>query len=122
MSQFLTRSVILTAILGAAIWALSTYTEMHIPEVLYIVVLGFFAISLMLFKSLLKGHEKSPSRFVTAFMGAVSIKMLATMIFLAVYLYLNSEHRIETAMSVFIIYIAFTALLSASIISELKDK
>lgn len=122
MSQFLTRCVVLTVILGAIIWGLSSFSEVHVPQILYVVVLGFFGITMFLFNSLLKANEKSPSRFVSAFMGAVAIKMMATMIFLTVYLYLNTEHRIEMAMSVFFIYISFTVLLSSSIISATRGE
>ncbi|MCB0760102.1 MAG: hypothetical protein KDC12_01175 [Flavobacteriales bacterium] len=122
MSAFITRSIALTAILGGIVWALTRFSEVHLPEVIYLVILAFFGLTVMLFRSLIRANEKSPSRFVSSFMGAVAIKLLATMAFLGVYLYLNKDHRIEMAMAVFVVYIAFMIILSSSVISTLREK
>jgi hypothetical protein len=121
MSKFLTKGVILTAILGALLMAVMQLAKLAIPETLYLVILGYFGLTIFLFQSMLKAHAKSPARFVTSFMGAVAIKMLATLFFLAAYLYINKENRVEMAMSVFVIYISYTVLLSSTIISEVRD-
>lgn len=121
MSKFLTKGVILTAILGALMMAVKQFTELVVPEALYLVILGYFALTFFLFKSLVKAQAKSPARFVSSFMGAVAIKMLATLFFLAAYLYINKENRVEMAMSVFVVYISYTILLSSTIINEVRD-
>ena len=121
MSQFLTKGVILTAILGALVMAGNNFTELVIPETLYLIILGYFGLTAFLFQSLVKAQAKSPARFVSSFMGAVAIKMLATLFFLGAYLYINEENRVEMAMAVFVVYISYTILLSSTIINEVRD-
>jgi hypothetical protein len=121
MSQFLTKGVILTAILGGLMIAVKQFTALVVPETLYLIILGYFGLTYFLFKSLVKAQAKSPARFVSSFMGAIAIKMLATLFFLAAYLYLNEENRVEIAMAVFVVYISYTILLCSTIINEVRD-
>jgi hypothetical protein len=53
MSKFLTKGVILTAILGALLMAVMQLAKLAIPETLYLVILGYFGLTIFLFQSML---------------------------------------------------------------------
>jgi hypothetical protein len=93
-----TAAVLLTGIYGLSL-------VMTMPIVLYIAVVFFGLLTVVLYRNILQANEKSPRRFVTAFMGSVTIKLLVTLAFLAIYLYFDRVNKVQVALGFFVIYI-----------------
>jgi hypothetical protein len=96
--------------------------NLHITIVLSCVVVGYAIIAYLLHKNILKSNEKSPQRFVTAFTGGIAVKLFASVIFLAIYMYFKQESPVLVALSTFCIYIVFNILLIASLLKVVNKK
>jgi hypothetical protein len=90
------------------------------PIVLYIAVVFFGLLTVVLYRNILQANEKSPRRFVTAFMGSVTIKLLVTLAFLAIYLYFDRVNKVQVALGFFVIYIGYTIVLVKSLTTHLN--
>ncbi|NQX90679.1 MAG: hypothetical protein HRT74_00775, partial [Flavobacteriales bacterium] len=86
-------------------------TEFPIPTFLLWTILGYALLNLLLFQFLEKGNKLSPARFVTAFQGAVGLKLLFSIGVVALGLYLVEDHRKTIAIGVMLIYAFFTVTL-----------
>jgi hypothetical protein len=108
-----TAAVLLTGIYGLSL-------VMIMPIVLYIAVVFFGLLTVVLYRNILQANEKSPRRFVTAFMGSVTIKLLVTLAFLAIYLYFDRVNKVQVALGFFVIYIGYTIVLVKSLTTHLN--
>ena len=108
-----TAAVLLTGIYGLSL-------VMTMPIVLYIAVVFFGLLTIVLYRNILQANEKSPRRFVTAFMGSVTIKLLVTLAFLAIYLYFDRVNKVQVALGFFVIYIGYTIVLVKSLTTHLS--
>jgi hypothetical protein len=108
-----TAAVLLTGIYGLSL-------VMTMPIVLYIAVVFFGLLTVVLYRNILQANEKSPRRFVTAFMGSVTIKLLVTLAFLAIYLYFDRVNKVQVALGFFVIYIGYTIVLVKSLTTHLS--
>jgi uncharacterized membrane protein YobD (UPF0266 family) len=81
----------------------------------------FGLLTVVLYRNILQANEKSPRRFVTAFMGSVTIKLLVTLAFLGIYLYFDRVNKIPVALGFFVIYIAYTIVLVKSLTTHLGN-
>jgi hypothetical protein len=108
-----TAAVLLTGIYGLSL-------VMTMPIVLYIAVVFFGLLTVVLYRNILQANEKSPRRFVTAFMGSVTIKLLVTLAFLAIYLYFDRVNKVQVALGFFVIYIGYTIVLVKSLTTHLN--
>jgi hypothetical protein len=68
--------------------------------------------------SVAQANQKSPARFITAFMGGVSIKLLITAASVGIFAYLNKEQKVEIALIVGIVYIIYTIILVSSLLKQ----
>jgi hypothetical protein len=109
-----TAAVLLTSIYGLSL-------VMTMPIVLYVAVVFFGLLTVVLYRNILQANEKSPRRFVTAFMGSVTIKLLVTLAFLGIYLYFDRVNKISVALGFFVIYIGYTIVLVKSLTTHLGN-
>jgi hypothetical protein len=94
---------------------------LDLPVALYFSVVGFGALTFLLYRNILKANEKSPRRFVTAFMGSVSIKLLLTALVVGVLIYFDKAHKAQLAVGMMVIYVAYTVVLVRSLTNKLTD-
>jgi hypothetical protein len=94
---------------------------LDLPVALYFSVVGFGALTFLLYRNILKANEKSPRRFVTAFMGSVSIKLLVTALVVGVLIYFDKAHKAQLAVGMMVIYVAYTVVLVRSLTNKLTD-
>ncbi|MCC6599682.1 MAG: hypothetical protein IT223_03305 [Crocinitomicaceae bacterium] len=110
------KNLLLTC--GILLSALFVLNQMNVPfpAVLFAVVPVYALLAYYLYTIMRRSEAKSPARFVSAFMGVISIKLLLTVTFLGIYIYFFREQKLALALGVFIIYIAYTLL----IVKELR--
>ncbi len=110
---------------AAALLLVATFLlqqTLQLPVALYYAVVGFGILTLMLYRNILKANEKSPRRFVTAFMGSVSIKLLLTALVVGILIYFDKVHKAQLAIGMMVIYVAYTVVLVISLTKKLtKD-
>jgi ABC-type transport system involved in cytochrome c biogenesis permease subunit len=53
-------------------------------------------------------------------MGSVTIKLLVTLAFLAIYLYFDRVNKVQVALGFFVIYIGYTIVLVKSLTTHLS--
>gem|GEM_PF-3692522 len=82
-----------------------------IPLAAFWSIPGLFVLSLFLQGMMTRARKVSFHRFTTAFMGATTIKLLSTMVFMLVYAYQFPETRQAFLLSVFGVYVIFTVAL-----------
>jgi hypothetical protein len=68
--------------------------------------------------SVTKANEKSPARFITAFMGGVTIKLLITAASVGIFAYLNKGQKVEIALLIGVVYIIYTIILVSSLLKQ----
>jgi hypothetical protein len=108
---FWIRTLLIAVTLSAFLFGFElVVARLSFPLAVYLFVWAFALLTIGIHNLLMSANEKSPQRFVTYFMGSVSVKLFSTLIFLFVYLYFNREDRIAVALSVFGTYVVFTAL------------
>jgi hypothetical protein len=117
---FLTCVLLILAISG--IHMFTAKISFNVACVLSAVVLGYAVIAYLLHVNILKSNAKSPTRFVTAFTGGIAIKLFASVIFLAIYMYLKCEKPVLVALVTFCIYIVFNILLISSLLKVVSKK
>lgn len=108
--SFTPKAVAIAAGISALIFALSAATELHLPSALHLFNLAYFVLAMVAHRMLMKANSQSGARFITVFMGLVTVKLLFTLAALGIYLYLVKEDQAQVAIGVFIIYMAYTIL------------
>jgi len=119
-NNFKKTVLLLTAILLVGIYTINNFGVLVLPKVLYFVVIAIAIFTYFAYQYLQKSSTKM---FVNSFMGIMGVKMFASLIFLAIYLYINPAQKYEVAFGLFVIYIAFNILLFSAIkrINPKKD-
>ncbi len=111
--------VVVAAILLLSIFLLQNI--LNLPIALYFSAIGFGVLTFLLYRNILKANEKSPRRFVTAFMGSVSVKLLLTALVVGVLVYFDKPHKAQIAVGMMVIYVAYTFVLVRSLTQEVSD-
>jgi len=104
--------LLLIAILMLSIYTINNFELIALPRVLYGVVLGMGLYTYFSYRHMSKVSSKM---FVNGFMGVMGIKMFVSLVFLAIYLFIDSSQKYEVAFGLFAIYIVFNFLLLSSI-------
>jgi hypothetical protein len=94
---------------------------LNLPTALYFSAIGFGVLTFLLYRNILKANEKSPRRFVTAFMGSVSVKLLLTALVVGILVYFDKPHKAQIAVGMMVIYVAYTFVLVRSLTQEVSD-
>lgn len=119
---FPTKSFVLAAFLMAVTFVLNISNTLGLPAIIYVLIMGYALLSIVLHKNLSKSNRENPKRFVSSFMGAVGIKLFASLIFLVLYLFIvRDDTRIPVTISLFIVYMAYTILLIRQLTGEIRE-
>lgn len=110
---------IVAALLLVSIFLLQGVLDL--PIALYFSAIGFGVLTYLLYNNILKANAKSPRRFVTAFMGSVSIKLLLTALVVGILVYFDKPHKAQLAVGMMVIYVAYTFVLVRSLTREVSD-
>jgi hypothetical protein len=112
MKEYLLISVAGNAALFALGWAIPGFKDFAADSLWLILVTGYWALTLLLFRWIVKASKKSPIRFITAVNGATSIKMLVSLTIVTVYLaVVGGEHRVAFAFGLFAAFALNTTIL-----------
>lgn len=76
----------------------------------------FAILNVLMYKWVKSAVEKSPMRFVNAFMATVTIKLLFTAIVVAVLILLYPTSKAPLALGTFFIYLGVTIILSRALL------
>jgi uncharacterized membrane protein YsdA (DUF1294 family) len=93
-----------------------------VPQVIFFVVPAYAILTYFLYRQMKQAALKSPQRFVTAFMGSVTIKLMITAAFLAIYIYQHKETKVPVALWTFSVYVVFPALLVSAFQNQEPQK
>lgn len=108
-----------TLVLLSAAYGLSLVKT--VPAMLYVAILLIGGLSWLLYRYILKENQKSPRRFVTAFMASVTIKLLFTAGLVGVAVYFDKENKIVLAIGMFVVYVAYTMVMVRSLTSQVTN-
>lgn len=121
MSSFVRRIAGLITVYIALVFLLNKFSQLHLPVVVYFVVLVFGTMTYFFYRGLSMSNEKHPKRFITNFMGVISLKLFSTILFISAYIYTHKTGRAEVSISTFLIYAGFTTLLISSLLKSIKN-
>jgi hypothetical protein len=110
MKRFIFSNAIFSLLCMSAIYFSSL--KWSIPLVFMIVPPVFAVLNLIMFKWVKGAVEKSPMRFVNAFMSTVTIKLLFTAAVVAVLIFLYPASKAPLALGTFVIYLGVTVILT----------
>lgn len=110
--QFFVYNLALFLILSAAYVVFTHYRADAYNPVIPAIFLAYLVMNQFFLNMLKKSHQRSPRRFVSAFLGVVGIKLMSSMVFLLIYLMAVSvDDAVQVTLSLFIAYMSFTILL-----------
>ncbi len=119
LSTFLAYNAgLLLALIGA--YALVVhYTEVEYDAVIPPIFGGFAVLNLFFIRMLKKANERSPQRFITAFLGVVGIKLMSAMVFLLIYLMVVKDAPVlPVTGALFVAYMSYTILLIRAVLKK----
>jgi uncharacterized membrane protein HdeD (DUF308 family) len=105
---------IVIAVAGAIIFAVMPWQQ---PRVYYFIIAFFFAISAFTYWWLTTMLKKNSRRFPAYFMGATSIKLFSSLIFIVLYAIKNPAEAKVFLLTFFFIYLIFSAFETTEILS-----
>jgi hypothetical protein len=81
-----------------------------------------FIVTITVHAYLIKASENNPRKFTASYLGAMAVKMLIYLVFLIVYLFLDTTHAVPFLVSFLASYAAFTTYEVISILNYLKKE
>ena len=112
MKEYLWTSVVGNVALFALGWVIPGFKDFAADSLWLILVAGYWALTLLLFRWIVKASKKSPIRFITAVNGATTIKMLVSLTVVTVYLAaVGGDHRVAFALGLFAAFALNTTIL-----------
>jgi len=108
MPGYIKQVALLSLLLTALALLLRKFIYPEAPLFAMLVPAGMGAITLLIHRMMMKADTISPQRFLTAFMGGISVKMFAGLIALAIFLYSSDAMKAEVAIWFFMVYMTFT--------------
>jgi hypothetical protein len=120
-TSFLLPVGAISILLIALAFALNSAGLVAVPVAMYYFIPAFGLMSFLLHQNVLRSNAKSPQRFVAAFMGATTIKLLVCAAFLGIYIYQKPEFKVQMALGVFAVYITFTIALIWSLTKVVRS-
>lgn len=114
MNRFIISNVVFALLCMSVIYFSSL--KWTIPLTFIIVPVVFAALNVIMFKWVKGAVEKSPIRFVNAFMATVTVKLLFTAAVVAILIVLYPASKAPLALGTFFIYIGVTVILSRALL------
>ncbi|OQX78633.1 MAG: hypothetical protein B6D64_06145 [Bacteroidetes bacterium 4484_276] len=106
---FVINALIVTASISLLyVLALLYLPAIYISPAIPWIIIFFLIITLSIFYFQLMASIKRVSKFVNVFMVAIGLKLIAFLIIIALYAFLNKADAINFIISFFIIYLIFT--------------
>lgn len=119
ISTFLGYNAGLLLLLIATYVLVVHYTEIEHNSVIPAIFGGFAVMNLFFIRMLKNANERSPQRFITAFLGVVGIKLMSAMVFLLIYLMVEKDAPvIPVTGALFLAYMSFTILLIRAVLKK----
>ncbi|MEN9942500.1 MAG: hypothetical protein RLZZ91_501 [Bacteroidota bacterium] len=114
MNRFIFSNVIFALLCMSVIYFSSL--KWTIPLTFMAVPIVFAVLNVIMFKWVKGAVEKSPMRFVNAFMATVTVKLLFTAVVVAVLIVLYPASKAPLALGTFFIYLGVTVILSRALL------
>jgi len=114
MNRFVFPNVVFALLCMSIIYFSSL--KWSIPLTFMAVPVVFAILNVLMFKWVKSAVEKSPMRFVNAFMATVTVKLLFTAIVVAVLILLYPASKAPLALGTFFIYLGVTIILSRALL------
>jgi hypothetical protein len=114
MNRFIFSNVIFALLCMSLIYFSSL--KWTVPLTFMAVPIVFAVLNVIMFKWVKGAVEKSPMRFVNAFMATVTVKLLLTAAIVAVLIVLYPSSKAPLALGTFFIYIGVTVILSRALL------
>jgi uncharacterized membrane protein HdeD (DUF308 family) len=122
VSPFLFRIFILSALILVAGYGLFfLFPQIQIFIFPFIIVF-FFVLTSLLHLWVSKGSEEHPRRFPAYFMGATTIKLLASLAFIVIYALKQPAEAKRFIVIFFAVYMIYTAFETISLLKNLKGR
>lgn len=119
ISTFLAYNAGLLLTLIGAYALVVYYTEIEYDAVIPPIFGGFAILNLFFIRMLKQANERSPQRFITAFLGVVGIKLMSAMVFLLIYLMVVKDAPVlPLTGALFVAYMSFTILLIRAVLKK----
>ena len=114
------RTLLITTLVIAVVSVIvfSVIPSWHYPPVFPFLLAFFFFATLVVYHFMLKAMEKRPARFVNIFLMTTMIKLFAYMAVMVTYALLNREGARPFIVAFFVLYIIYTIIEVASLLSE----
>lgn len=114
--------VVLTTLLLLILeYGLHSLTELQVPILLFVATVVFGLLTYGIYRFLSKSNAENPKRFVSHFMGAIGIKLFASLILVVVYLMFgHQESKMILALGVMFVYMTFNILLIKKLLPEVR--
>ena len=114
MNRFIFSNVVFALLCMSLIYFSSL--KWGIPLKFLAVPVVFAILNVVMFKWVKGAVEKSPMRFVNAFMATVTVKLLFTAVVVAVLIVLEPSSKAPLALGTFFIYLGVTVILSRALL------
>jgi len=114
MNRFILPNVVFALLCMSVIYFSSL--KWAIPLSFIAVPVVFAVLNVIMYKWVKSAVEKSPMRFVNAFMATVTVKLLFTAIVVAILIVLYPSSKAPLALGTFFIYIGVTVILSRALL------
>jgi hypothetical protein len=101
---------------GLFLFLIPQYYFPHFPVIPAFLML----VTIMVHVYLIKSSENNPRKFTSKYLGAMGLKMFIYMIFLVVFLFIDTAHALPFLVSFLVTYAAFTLYEVISILNYLK--
>ena len=101
---------------GLFLFLIPQYYFRHFPVIPAFLLL----VTIMVHVYLIKSSEDNPRKFTSKYLGAMGLKMLIYIIFLVVFLFIDTAHAVPFLVSFLVTYATFTSYEVISILNYLK--
>jgi len=108
--------VITTLGYGLFLFFIPQYYFPHFPVIPAFLLVVTFTVHIYLIKS----SEKNPRKFTSKYLGAMGLKMFIYLVFLVVFLFIDTARAVPFLVSFLVTYAAFTLYEVISILNYLK--
>ena len=101
---------------GLFLFLIPQYYFPHFPVIPAFLLL----VTIMVHVYLIKSSENNPRKFTSKYLGAMGLKMFIYLVFLVVFLFIDTAHAVPFLVSFLVTYAAFTLYEVISILNYLK--
>ncbi len=123
MKPYLTKILLFSVIISLLTYLIYAFVlQPHYLKIFPYIILFFTIIGIVFHNIILKISKRNISKFATYFMLFSTLKLVAYIILIVIYLLTNKENAIPFVVYFFILYIFYTAFEVVVILPEIKKK